>query len=295
MSKRKKEVSETRQVNFFDHILQNKDVSECITRTMGPFDKYILAGTCTNIRVILSDFFASWDMEIAKSIASHVDANHTTRSYHMEVFDENSDRSLLFSNSWPTSKMEEVPLMTFRRNEDAMSNAYELGSMENIKATYRLDPRLDKNIYGEKKVFYAHPVISSAEYGNLLTLKNVPVDTIEWEVHPPEMNRSGFFYGPPVWVYVDDAQAVYIGENNIVSADVSTVNPRIKFELMGVSIINRSNYNNGPVRVGSALINMLQLRLYIKKAVMSSEMMKRSQIADASNMECDLLQFREST
>jgi hypothetical protein len=263
---------------FMSIELMNVDFFDCILQDMSPFDKYTLAATCTQIRVILYELFESWDMEIAKGIASHVDADHTSRSFHMKVFDSGVHHSYLSAYSWPTTKMEEEPLMILQYKNNRGCYAYEHGDMGKIDATYRLDPIEDPTvdkIHGEKKIFYAHPIISYAVFGKLKTLKNVPVDTISWEIHP-EKNEpgTGYFYGEPV---VDEEQAVYIRTHNVVSADVSTVNPRIKLELMGVSMLDRAHYKEThQVRDGRAHINMGQLRLYIKKAVMSSTMRARS-------------------
>ena len=259
--------------------LMNVDFFDCILQNMSPFDKYTLAATCTQIRAILYEFFESWDMEIAKSIASCVDADHTTGSYHMEVYNGDTHHPYLSAYCWPTTNMAEKPLMTLQYKNRGCY-AYEHGDMREIDATYRLnpmqDPTVDK-IHGEKKIFHAHPIISNAVYGKLKTLNNVPVDTISWGVHPEkEEPGTAYFYGEPV---VDEEKVVYIRTHNIVSADVSTVNPRIKLELMGVSILDRRHYKGitaTHVRDGRAHINMSQLRLYIRKAVMSSTMRARS-------------------
>ena len=54
---------------FMSIELMNVDFFDCILQDMSPFDKYTLAATCTQIRVILYELFESWDMEIAKGIA----------------------------------------------------------------------------------------------------------------------------------------------------------------------------------------------------------------------------------
>ena len=260
--------------------LMNLDFFDSVLKTLSVSDKYSLAATCTQIRVILGGFFEEWDMEIAESIASHLNADHTSRSFHMEVYDSDVHHSYLSAYSWPTTKMEEQPLMTFQYKNNGGCCAYEHGEMTQIDATYRLDPIKDPTvdkIHGDKKIFLAHPIISYAVYGKLETLKNVPVDTISWEIHP-EKNEPGtcYFYGEPV---EDEENVVYIRTHNVVSVDVAMTNPRMKMELMGVSILNRRHYdkNTHHVRRGNAHINMTQLRLYIKKATLSTAMKKRVQ------------------
>jgi hypothetical protein len=262
--------------------LMDVDFFDCVLQNMSPFDKYILAATCTHIRVVLSELFKIWDTEIAQRIASHVDADHTSRSFHMKAYDGSLNHSHLSAYCWPTTKMEVPPLMMFEYKNNGGCHAYEHGGMRDIDATYRLDPIEDPiedptvDEIGDKKIFYANPIISSAKYDQLKTLKNVPVDTISWEIHPEKQEAGvAYFYGEPV---VYENTVVYIRTHNIVSADVSTINPRIKLELMGVSMLDHAHCKDPQeqVRGGRAHINMGQLRLYIKKAVVSPSMIVRS-------------------
>ena len=72
-------------------------------------------------------------------------------------------------------------------------------------------------------------------------------------------------------------KVVYVHTHTVVSAEVCTVNPRVKLELMGTSVLDRHHYKCGSkVKGARSHINMTQLRLYIKTAVVSPAMKKRA-------------------
>ena len=254
------------------------DVADTILQNMTVYDKYALAATCTQIRVDLAEFFDAWDLVIAKSIASHVDADHPKRSFHMEVYD--SDKLSSDSYRWPTSTMKVAPLMTLKYNEDGGCHAYEHGAMRQMKGTYELrefeDTTYLSKIHGKKKkILRAHPIISSATFGVLNTLKNLRTTKVSWKIHPDkEAPGDGYLLGEPI-VYKNNV--VYVRMHTLVSAEVCTVNPRVELELMGTSMLDRHHYERGPkIKGARSHINMTQLRLYIKKAVVSPAMKKRA-------------------
>lgn len=280
--------------------LETMDVCslESITRRLRVVDKYNLAATCTQVRSTLCVLFAAWDLALADEIAASVEANQTTGTFAMRRYEAERSVPWAVPWTWPTSKMCEPPAMVFEY-EGGGCHAYEHVFMRNVEVTYCLkpmrDPTVDK-VHGDKPVFRARPVITGASYGKVNTLTGIPTKAVSWEVRP-EARPPGTLYleGDPV---VGDEAVVYTREYNVVHADVRTVNPRVRLELMGDSVFARQNYvdaagdragpraPNPKVANGRAHINMQQLRLYIQKPTMTPAMRARAQ-RHAFAWQCD--------
>ena len=262
----------------------NTDFFDCVVTPLNVFDKFNLAATCTEIRVRLSDFFKAWDAELARLMASSIDKNHTSGSFRMQTYVDHDffDFNFLAADSWITSKMSVPPIMTFNHTGEGC-HAFEHGEMMNMDVRYRLDQIADPtpdNEFADKEVLYATPLLSNAHFGALQTLSQIPVKDISWEIHHDKQRSDTS--------YLTEDKAIYIRTHNVVSADVSTVNPRVNLELMGVSMLDRRYYNASTNEATDccAHINMLQLRVYIAPATLTSAMRQRAALHSSSRWSC---------
>lgn len=249
----------------------NTDFLYLVTSPLSVFEKYDLSITSSTMRRVLRDFLEDWDVELAEHIAKSINEDNPSKGFRMKKYDKKEfDYLCLSSKKWNTTKMSIPPIMTLEPVQ--CCNAYDIVNMEYVNVEYLIYPMQDPtrdNIHKGKKIVCAHPILTKSVFEEIDTLKGVPVQEISWNVyHHKPVPNAAFYHGEPL-LEEDDATVVYVRMHNVVSADVRTVNPRITFELMGVSMVNRScyEYTTPDENVAeNTLVYLKQLRLYIKKA-----------------------------
>lgn len=256
------------------------DFYDCITTPLSVLDKLALAACCTKIRVALSPLFEEWDHEFATLCSLSIQPNDPNCTFLMKHYDKHNFDLGFARNWWPTTQATIPPSMTFVYNRGGCM-AFEHGHME-MDVTYRLDPIEDPTrdkVHEGKEVHCASPLLWNARFEPLKTISKVPAMAIVWNVHHHKKEMGvGYFIGNPV-VQGDD-RVVYVRTHNLVSVDVSTDNPRVSLELMGVSILDRNVYNESNCAFGCrAHINMKQLRIYVKKPSLTHAMKKRAMLS----------------
>lgn len=223
------------------------DFFHCLTQQMSIFEKYRLSSCSASLRLLLKDLFCTWDDEFADHISSMVDY---FSKFEMRMFSEGRGKE-----SWITTKMCVPPRMTLEWKRGC--HAFEHVRLTDMSVRYEVEPLFPE-------AFVAKPIILYAEFGEVETLRTVPVKEIVWEVHhDKEPLNEAFMLGSP---FIHKGTEIYVRTHNVVSADVSTVHPRVRIEMMGIAELHRDNYDPSNSIMGAeGHINMTQLRLYVQR------------------------------
>jgi hypothetical protein len=247
------------------------DFFECVLDSMDLTDKFALASTCKEIRNTLSMFFDDWDLKLAELVAKQIDTSRNNKTYKMKEYGNLQVSAFHRRWLWPTTeKIDENPLMVYEYNGGGCY-AYEHGHVS-ADVNYELksikDPTWENDHQG-KSVFRAEPKLSNTKFDDLKTTMDIPGVKYNWNVHHDTKEPGvGYFLGDPVTTYGEN-QVTYVRTHNVVSLQITTINPRINIEAMGVAMLDWENYKGPDVTSRCRMhINMNQLRLYVSKTML---------------------------
>ena len=244
------------------------DFLSCIASQLDVTSKYNFASVTKEVWILLSHLFEEWDYEMANHISSTIEKNYPFGSFKMDEYKaEGFDYSRISSDVWVTTERDYPPRFTFEyKGGGCMAFAHV--RMTGVKAEYKVKPYqsewLQEN-FPNRGLFTAHPRIRNAVYNTVASLFNgLKVKYIDWKCHPDkEVPGVAYFLGNPV---LEDGRAVFVRSHNVVSSEVAFSNPRLNVEMMGVALLDKSNYEGEGVVEGRAChANMKQLRVYVKK------------------------------
>ena len=219
------------------------------------FDKWALASVCTKLRVTLSALFKEWDTYFARN---HVAAfalrtvGWNSNSWQMVPYD-----GILANEDWPTTKMSMPPAMTLRPLRPVFHPFF--ARLDVSASVYYI---FDRGVNDVLEIF-----------PELVDLCFLPlhydepwVDECVWTIH----GRSMQLKNDKLLRFSGEEQRLW---NPIVSTKISTANPRVLFEVMGVvkdtidlrellDLVERSADQEWTPCRGS--VELLQLGLYVE-------------------------------
>lgn len=255
------------------------DLLPLLLEQLSVFEKLFLATTSTSFRVLLSSYFDDWNEELAEIVCDKIDSTFSTKGYVMQRttggFSSHANRLRIF----PTTKMMQDPLYHIVRNT-SHCHAFEHGffAAANVVCKHEAinSPPLS-NAYPGKELIEAVPYIETkgCKIAPVHKLSHFKDAKVEWEFHPEKEEPGvGYFFGEP---NMSKDKVLFVRTHNLVSADVTFTNPRVKIEIMGTAHLRRSDFNVYTNTFGRhGHINFTHLRLYVSKPTLTSSMKKRA-------------------
>lgn len=244
--------------------LLDADLVVSISAHLPVFAKYNFAFASTWLCRVLSECFDDWDTELAEYISASLDRDHVTKTCRMVRYPK--DQFDYSQTAWNTTTTPFAPQMIFQYHQGGCY-VFEHGLITNANLFYRRVPIRDPGVssaHAGKEFCYAIPILSGGDVRELQTLKHLPVTSVSWTVHSGKREPGVLLR----YEIVEDDTVIFVGTDVVVSARVTTVNPRVTLELMGTAVVPQDYFLKGPqFRTVCAHINLRQLRLYVSKAI----------------------------